>query len=71
MENKLYRYFSNSEKLNGFTQLQMEKFKYACKKAVQENPDLGFNDLCIACRIYMNFIREFPGIDLGPIQYRE
>lgn len=67
MEKELYEHFLKNGKLTEFSDVQRDKFEYACLKAVKENPDLDFNDLLIACRIYFNFIRDFPKIDLGPI----
>lgn len=64
---ELFLYFSSIGKLNAFNSEQKAKFKYACEKAVFENPDLDFNELLIACRIYFNFIRDFPELDLGEI----
>jgi len=43
------------------------KFHYACKKAILENPDLGFNDWVIAAKVYLTFIIDFPDLDLGPV----
>lgn len=67
MEKRLYEHFLHSGKLSAFTTEQLNKFEFACLKSVKENPDLDFNDLLIACRIYFNFIRDFPTVDLGPI----
>jgi len=36
------------------------KFRICCKKAVDENPDHVFDELIIACRIYLNYLIEFP-----------
>lgn len=68
METKLFEHFSAMGKLNNLHAIDVEKFKYACKKAVLENPSLGFEDLCMACNIYLNLIKEFPQIDLGDIK---
>ena len=69
MEEKLFNHFQSEGKLCGLDKVQIEKFRLACVKAVIENPSLGFGDLCIACRIYLNFIIDFPDIDLGCIKY--
>ncbi|MGV3588111.1 MAG: hypothetical protein ACO1OF_13985 [Adhaeribacter sp.] len=47
--------------------IQEEKFKYACEKAIQENPGENYFGLKIACRVYLNFILAYPDLDLGPI----
>lgn len=65
MESMLFEEFAIKGKLTDLSSYQVEQFRYACKKAVVENPDLNLPDLCIAARIYLNFIREFPDIDLG------
>jgi hypothetical protein len=46
---------------------QSEKLRYACKKAILENPGLGYEGLLTACNIYLNLILSSPTIDLGPI----
>jgi len=65
MEDKLFNHFMMRGMLNGFAELQVEKFRTACRKAVLENPQLAFSDLLKACRIYLGFIRDFPECDLG------
>lgn len=67
MEDKLFNHFMMKGMLNDFTDNQVEKFRFSCKKAVLENPQLDFNDLLKACRIYLGFIRDFPECDLGDI----
>jgi len=67
MDKKIFAHFESMGALSGLTDLQISKFEFACEKAVEENPKLGFNDLCIACRIYLNFIINFPDLDLGSV----
>ncbi len=43
---------------------QLEKFKQACKKTVNENPSLSMPELFIAARIYLNLIQDFPELEL-------
>jgi len=47
--------------------IQDAKFKFACKKSISENTGLDFSNLLIACNIYLNFILDFPELDLGTI----
>ena len=47
---------------------QKEKFHYACKKAILENPGLDFNGWKIAAKIYLNFIIDFPDLELGDVK---
>jgi hypothetical protein len=68
MKEELFLHFERAGALSGLSETQINKFKFACEKAVAENPGLGFNDLCIACRVYLNFISDSPDIDLGPIR---
>ena len=68
MDNKLFMHFENNGALSNLTDEQISKFKFACKKAVVDNPKLDFNDLCIACRIYLNFIISFPDLNLGSLR---
>jgi hypothetical protein len=65
MEQELFDYFASAHKLEGLQPYQRETFLLACKKAVVENPGLDFADYRYACGIYLNFIRDFPDIDLG------
>jgi hypothetical protein len=67
MNKKLFLHFKSAGALAGLTEPQIGKFEFACKKAVEENPNLEFGNLCIACRIYLNFIISFPDLDLGPV----
>ncbi len=64
METKLFNHFENLGKLEGLHPMVIAKFRICCKKAVDENPDLGFGELIIACRIYLNFLIEFPDLQL-------
>ncbi|MFA6083513.1 MAG: hypothetical protein WC743_04120 [Mucilaginibacter sp.] len=52
-------------KLSG---IQDEKFRYACMKAVAENPEFRYFDQMAACHIYLNFILNNPEVDLGPVK---
>lgn len=47
--------------------LQRQKFLYACEKAIAENPTLNFSGQKQAASIYLNYILDFPELDLGPI----
>ena len=67
MENKLFNHFSKTNLLIGFNSIQIEKFQFACRKAVLENPNLSFSDLCKACKIYRNIIALNTEVDLGNI----
>ena len=49
------------------TELQRAKFLWACGKTIAENPALDFHDWIIAAQIYLNFVLNFPDLDLGPI----
>ena len=71
MEDDLFKHFQMKGMLNGLTESQVDKFRFACKKAVAENPGLVFNGLLKACAIYLGFIREFPDCDLGDIKLPE
>lgn len=64
MENRLFNHFETLGAMSDFHPMQVEKFRIACKKAVDENTDLDFGGLCIACKIYLNFIRDFPDLTL-------
>ncbi len=71
MDEKLFDYYKTKGLLNDFSGSQIEKFRYACKKAIVENPKLDFNELLIACNIYHSIIRDFPGCDLGDVNIPE
>jgi len=64
MEEKLFDYFKDGRKLDDLTPLQVEKFKEACRKAISENPGLGFRDLIEACNHYLVYIKRFPDLSL-------
>lgn len=68
MEEKLFDHFTALGKIDELTPILMEKFRYACKKSVAENPELEFSHLCVACNVYLNFIKSFPTLDLGKIE---
>lgn len=61
---KIYQEISKSKQLNPVLQ---EKLKLACRKAVLENPTLGYESWLYAARIYLNFIVDFPHLELGPV----
>lgn len=67
METKLFNYFVDNHLLTDFNSMQVEKFRFACKKAVAENPKLHFSDLRKACKIYYTLISLNPNVDLGDI----
>ncbi len=46
---------------------QDKKFRYACMKAIPENPNAGYFDLMAICHIYLSFILNNPGLDLGSV----
>jgi hypothetical protein len=69
MESSIFQHFAAKGLLYDLSDYQVETFRYACKKAVVENPTLNFNDLCIAARIYLNLIRQFPLLDLGQLNH--
>ena len=64
--NKLYNAIIQESK-KVLNDSQKEKLYYACEKSIRENPELDFNDWKTAANIYLNFIIDFPLIDLGPI----
>ncbi|TDP60702.1 hypothetical protein [Flavobacterium dankookense] len=64
ISNKLYETLV-SDKLS---EIQKEKLSCACKKAILENPQLDYNGWKIASKIYLNFIIDFPDIDLVGIK---
>ncbi len=47
--------------------IQNEKFLFACEKSIAENPPLNFQGWKQAASIYLNYILDFPELDLGPI----
>ena len=65
--NKLYNTVLHKRKVE-LTQLQQEKFLWACEKSVAENPSLNFHDLTVAANVYLSFVLNFPQLDLGPIE---
>jgi hypothetical protein len=67
LEEELYQEILKKRKVV-LNPVQDEKFKFACKKSIPENPGLGFSDLLLACNIYLNFILDFPDLDLGPFK---
>lgn len=56
MDIELFNHFEALGKLDGLHPMVITKFRICCKKAVDENPDFGFDDLIIACRIYLNLL---------------
>lgn len=63
---KLYDTVLVKRKVN-LTDLQSIKFLRACEKTIAENPSLNFHDWTTAANIYLNFVLDFPQLDLGPI----
>ena len=51
----------------GLTDLQRKKFLSACEKTIAENSNLNFEHWTTAANIYLNFVLDFPQLDLGPI----
>lgn len=43
---------------------KLAKLRYACEKAVNENPDSSFEYLLEATSIYLNFIIDFDRLEL-------
>jgi hypothetical protein len=68
LSEQLYVEILTTKKLH-LNPVQEGKFRYACEKAILENPGAGFDDLLIACRIYLNFIVDWPDLDLGPVKF--
>lgn len=62
MEKELFEQFEKKGKLKGLSELQIEKFKFACKKAIEVNPKLDFDGLLEACSIYLKLIIGDPGL---------
>ena len=60
---KLYEALTN----DNLNDIQKEKLRYACKKTIIENPELDYNDWKVVAKIYLNFIVDFPELDLGEI----
>jgi len=67
LEEELYHQILKKRKVV-LNSVQAEKFKFACKKSIPENPGLDFSGLLLACNVYLNFILDFPDLDLGPIK---
>lgn len=67
MEKELFIDFEKRGLLKNLTGTQVEKFRFACMKSVKENPDLSFAELRVACKIYLNFILDFPDLDLASV----
>ncbi len=44
--------------------IQTIKFQHACEKSIIENPTLNFNDLLNVTQVYLNFILDFPDLQL-------
>ena len=63
LSNKLYNDILEiySPNLNS---IQLVKLKQACQKSIEENPDLGYNELLSACKVYLKFIIDFPDLSL-------
>ena len=66
LEEKLYQEVLRKRNVE-LNPVQEKNFRFACKKSIPENPDADFDDLLLACNIYLNFILSFPSIDLGGI----
>jgi hypothetical protein len=67
LEEELYHEILKKRRVT-LSPMQDEKFRFACKKSIPENPGLGFSGLLLACNIYLNFILDSPDLDLGPIK---
>jgi hypothetical protein len=63
---KLYDTVLEKRKVR-LTDIQQIKFRWACEKTIAENLGLNFHDWTIAANIYLNFVLDFPQLDLGPI----
>ena len=63
---KLYDTVLEKRKIR-LTDIQQIKFRWACEKTIAENTGLNFQDWTIAANIYLNFVLDFPQLDLGPI----
>ena len=64
MDSQIFNHFKQNDLISDLNSLQLKKFRHACRKAVVENPELEFNELCIAVKVYLNFIREYPDLNL-------
>ena len=62
---KLYDTVLENRKIQ-LTDIQQIKFRLACEKTIIENPGLNFHDWTVAAQIYLNFVLDFPHLDLGP-----
>ncbi|UXD70226.1 hypothetical protein MUK51_02825 [Sphingobacterium faecium] len=69
-EEKLYLE-TLAEKKVTLNSINGERFKFACHKAIIENPEANYGELKIACRIYLNLILTSPDIDLGGVIHPE
>ena len=63
-EEKLFRHFQDKGMLDGLKNPLVEKFRYACEKAVLENPGLDFGNLVKVCGFYLNTLKEYPECNL-------
>ena len=62
MNDLIKKLYNRTVELKGveLNDVQSAKFKQACEKAVLENPNLDFQNLLVATKIYLNTILEFP-----------
>jgi hypothetical protein len=45
-------------------EVQKLKLKQACQKSIDDNPNLSYNEQLKACKVYLNFIIQFPNSKL-------
>ena len=48
-----------------FDLIRLAKLKRASEKVIEDNDELTDNEYLIAMKVYLNFIRDFPQLDLG------
>jgi hypothetical protein len=69
METEINKLYDTILKKRGvqLTEVQSDKFRWACEKAIVENPEFTFSDWVIAGQIYLNLILRDPNLELGQI----
>jgi hypothetical protein len=63
MKNELaLKLYNRTLELEGveLNDVQSEKFKLACEKAIVENPNLDFQSLLIPTKFYLGIILDYP-----------
>ena len=62
---KIYRECVKSLKTRKLSSSQELLLKEGCKKAIDDNPELPFNDQLFAAKIYLNYIVLFPELEIN------